>query len=132
MSTKPNSSTLNTNIESRSLEVIDNTNEIAVKIGLSRARLIYKKFFKTTSGGTVLSFAGISISCLTTLLTSTFKDISGIDGSAAVLTAIYALLTLAFGIISVIWLCKWIYSLIKLNENAFINELKGSREERGS
>ncbi|MBR3955796.1 MAG: hypothetical protein IKJ63_10020 [Clostridia bacterium] len=125
MTTNVNTSTLKTNVETRDLEVFDNTSEFAVKINESKARLIYNKYFKATSGGTVLSFFGTFLSCLTTLLTATFNDIWGIAGSSAILSAIFVILTGVFGLLTVIWTGKWIYSLIKLNESSFIDELKG-------
>ena len=117
-------STLNTKKETQKLEVFDNTAEFAVKITESKARLIYNKFFKATSGGTVLSFLGTFLSCLTTLITATFNDVFGV-GSSAVLTAVFVILTIIFGALTFIWTGKWIYSLIKLNESSFIKELKG-------
>ena len=128
MSTDTNASTLRTNVETRDLEVFDNTSEFAVKINESKARLIYNKYFKATSGGTVLSFFGTFLSCLTTLLTATFNDIWGIAGSSAVLSAIFVILTGVFGLLTLIWTGKWIYSLIKLNEASFIDELKGDNK----
>ena len=125
MATNVTTSTLKTNVETRDLEVFDNTSEFAVKINESKARLIYNKYFKATSGGTVLSFFGTFLSCLTTILTATFNDIWGIAGSSAVLSAIFVILTGVFGLLTVIWTGKWIYSLIKLNESSFIDELKG-------
>ncbi|MBE7000222.1 MAG: hypothetical protein E7428_08550 [Ruminococcaceae bacterium] len=125
MVTDINTSTLRTNVETRDLEVFDNTSEFAVKINESKARLIYNKYFKATSGGTVLSFFGTFLSGLTTLLTATFNDIWGIAGSSAVLSAIFVILTGVFGLLTLIWTGKWIYSLIKLNEASFIDELKG-------
>jgi len=125
MATTVNTSTLKTNTETQALEVFDNTSEFAVKINESKARLIYNKYFKVASGGTVLSFLGSFLSCLTTLITATFNDIFGIDGSSAVLSAIFVILTGVFGILTLIWTFKWIYSLIKLNEESFIDELKG-------
>jgi len=50
MDTEKKSSTLKTNFETRDLEVFDNTSEFAVKINESKARLIFNKYFKTTSG----------------------------------------------------------------------------------
>lgn len=128
MSTDVNTSTLKTNVETRDLEVFDNTFEFAVKINESKARLIYNRYFKATSGGTVLSYLGTFLSCLTTLLTATFNDIWGITGSSAVLTAIFVILTIAFGLLTLMWAGKWIYSLIKLNETSFIDELKGDNK----
>ena len=125
MATNVNTSALKTNVETRDLEVFDNTSEFAVKINESKARLIYNKYFKATSGGTVLSFMGTFLSCLTTLLTATFHDIWGIEGSSAVLSAIFVILTGVFCLLTIIWAGKWIYSLIKLNESSFIDELKG-------
>lgn len=127
MDTEINTSTLKTNVETRDLEVFDNTSEFAVKINESKARLIYNRYFKATSGGTVLSFLGTFLSCLTTLLTATFNDIWGIVGSSAVLTAIFVILTIVFGMLTFIWTGKWIFSLIKLNETSFIDELKGEK-----
>ena len=131
MNTSVNTSTLKTNIETRNLEVYDNTSEFAVKINESKARLLYNKYFKATSGGTVLSFLGTFVSCLTTLLTATFNDIWGIAGTAAVLTAIFVILTVVFGILTFLWFVKWIYSIVKLNESSFINELKGNNASTG-
>ena len=128
MAVNSNTSTLKTNVETRDLEVFDNTSEFAVKINESKARLIYNKYFKATSGGTVLSFFGTFLTCLTTLLTATFNDIGGIEGSAAILSAVFILLAVFFGIITIIWVCKWIYSLCKLSESAFIKELKGDNK----
>ena len=127
INTATSTSTLNTKKETQKLEVFDNTSEFAVKITESKARLIYNKFFKATSGGTVLSFLGTFISCLTTLLTATFNDVFG-AGSSAVLTAIFVILTIIFGALTLIWTGKWIYSLIKLNESSFIKELKGDNK----
>ena len=120
---------LNTNVETRELEVFDNTSEFAIKINASKARLIYNKYFKTVSGGTVLSFLGVFLSCLTTLFTASFNNIDGIEGSAAVLTAIYVMMAVGFGILSVVYFFRWIYSYTKLNETAFINELKGDTSD---
>ena len=128
MATDVNTSTLKTNVETRDLEVFDNTSEFAVKINESKARLIYNRYFKATSGGTVLSFLGTFLSCFTTLLTATFNDIWGITGSSAILTAIFVILTGVFGLLMLIWAGKWIYSLIKLNETSFIAELKGDNK----
>lgn len=130
METDVKTSGLKTNVEQQIIEVYDNTNEVAVKINESKARLLYKKYFKATSGGTVLSFLGTFLTCLTTLLTATFNDIFNITGSAAFLTAAFALLTIVFGVLTFIWLGKWIYSLNKLNESSFITELKGDNEEK--
>ena len=118
-------STLKTNVEKTDLEVFDNTREIAVKINESKARLIYNKYCKATNGETVLSLFGTFLACLTTLLTSTFHDVWNIEGSAYILNAIFILLTVIFFVLSSVWLIKWIHSLVKLNESAFINELKG-------
>lgn len=120
--------TLRTNVETRDLEVFDNTSEFAVKINESKARLIYNKYFKTTSGGTVLSFFGTFLSCLTTLLAANFNDIWGVAGASAVLYAIFVILTGTFGLLTLVWTGKWIYSLIKLNEASFIDELKGDNK----
>lgn len=128
MATSSNTSTLKTNVETRNLEVFDNTSEFAVKINESKARLIYNKYFKATSGGTVLSFFGTFLTCLTTLLTATFNDIWGIEGSSAILSAVFFILAVFFGIITLIWFIKWICSLCKLSESAFINELKGDNK----
>ncbi len=128
MDTTFSTSSVNTKKETQKLEVFDNTSEFAVKITESKARLIYNKFFRATSGGTVLSFLGTFLSCLTTLITATFNDVFG-DGSAAVLTAIFVILTIIFGVLTVIWIGKWIYSLIKLNESSFIKELKGDNNK---
>ena len=124
MDTTFSTSSVNTKKETQKLEVFDNTSEFAVKITESKARLIYNKFFKATSGGTVLSFLGTFLSCLTTLITATFNDVFG-AGSSAVLTAVFVILTIIFGALTFIWTGKWIYSLIKLNESSFIKELKG-------
>ena len=124
MDTTFSTSSVNTKKETQKLEVFDNTSEFAVKITESKARLIYNKFFKATSGGTVLSFLGTFLSCLTTLITATFNDVFGV-GSSAVLTAVFVILTIIFGALTFIWTGKWIYSLIKLNESSFIKELKG-------
>lgn len=129
MATELNTSMLKTRVQKRDLEVFDNTKEFAVTINESKARLIYNKYFKAASGGTVLSFFGAFLSCLTTLLTASFNDVLGVDGSAAVLTAIFLVLTAVFGFLSVWWLVKWIYSLLKLSEAAFISELKGDSNE---
>ena len=99
-----------------------------VKINESKARLVYIRYFKSTSGGTVLSFLGTFLSCLVALLTATFNDVFGIEGSAAVLSAIFVLLTIGFGILTIVWGIKWIISLFKLNENSFIKELKGDNK----
>ena len=128
MVTTDNTSTLKTNKETQDLEVFDNTSEFAVKINESKARLIYNRYFKATSGGTVLSFLGSFLSCLTTLLTATFNDIFGIAGSSSVLSAIFVIFTGVFGILTIIWTGKWIFSLIKLNEESFIDELKGDNK----
>lgn len=125
MDTGLNTTALKTRVQKTELEVFDNTKEFAVTINESKARLIFKRYFKSASSGTVLSFLGTFISCLTTLLTANFNDIFGIEGSAAVLTAIFVISTGIFGILTIVWLVKWIYSLIKLNESSFINELKG-------
>lgn len=125
MNTEVNTSSLKTNVETRELEVFDNTSEFAVKINESKARLVYNKYFKAASGGTILSLIGAFLSCLTTLLTASFNDIGGIKDSAAVLTAIYVMLTVVFFILLIWWIIKWISSLKKLSETAFINELKG-------
>lgn len=128
MAANVNTSTLKTNVETRDLEVFDNTSEFAVKINESKARLIYNKYFKATSGGTVLSFFGTFLTCLTTLLTATFNDIGDIAGSAAILSAVFVILAIVFGIVTIIWFFKWIYSLCKLSESAFIEELKGDNK----
>mgnify|MGYP006974407868 CR=1 FL=1 len=130
MTTNINASSLKTNVETRDLEVFDNTSEFAVKINESKARLIYNRYFKATSGGVVLSFLGTFLSCLTTLLTATFNDIWGIAGSSAVLTAIFVIIAGVFGLLTLIWTVKWIHSLIRLNETSFIDELKG--DSKGS
>lgn len=127
INTVTSTSTLNTKKETQKLEVFDNTSEFAVKITESKAKLIYNKFFKATSGGTVLSFLGTFLSCLTTLLTATFNDVFG-DGSSAVLTAIFVILTFIFGALTLVWVGKWLYSLIKLNQSSFIEELKGDNK----
>lgn len=124
----PNITTINTKKETQDLEVFDNTFESAVKINESKARLIYNKYFKIASGGTVLSFLGVFLSCLTTLITATFNDVFNIDGSAYVLTAIFFILTILFGILTLVWFGKWIYARIKLNEKSFIEELKGDKK----
>ena len=128
MNTIVNPSTLNTKKETQDLEVFDNTSEFAVKINESKARLIYNKYLKSTSGGTVLSLLGAFLSCLTTVLTATFNDICELDGSAAVLFAIFIILTIGFFILTVIWTAKWIYSKRKLSEEYFIKELKGDNK----
>lgn len=130
MSTELNTNTtsLNTRVKKTELQVYDNTKEFAVTINESKARLIYNKFFKSASGGTVLSFLGTFLSCLTTLFTATFNDVFGIAGSASVLTAIFVILALVFGALTVLWLIKWIYSFVKLNESAFINDLRGGTD----
>ena len=125
MAANGNTSPLKTNMETRDLEVFDNTSEFAVKINESKARLVYSKYFKATSGGTVLSFLGTFLTCLTTLLTATFNDIFGIEGTSAILSAVFIILTGIFALLTIIWTCKWIYSLYELSESAFINELKG-------
>lgn len=125
-------SSLKTRTQKTELPVFDNTKEFAITINESKARLIYNKYFKSTSGGTVLSFFGTFLSCLTTLLTATFNDVFEIDGSAAVLTAIFVILTILFGVLTVIWLFKWIHSLVKLNETSFMNDLKGDTANRNS
>lgn len=127
MTLENNTSTLNTSVQKRDLEVFDNTKEFAVTINESKARLIYVKYFRAASGGTVLSFFGTFLSCLTTLLTATFNDIFDIDGSSAILTAIFIILTGMFGLLTVVWFFRWIYSLIKLDETSFIDELKGDK-----
>lgn len=127
MTLENNTSTLNTSVQKRDLEVFDNTKEFAVTINESKARLIYVKYFRAASGGTVLSFLGTFLSCLTTLLTATFNDIFDIDGSSAILTAIFIILTGIFGLLTVVWFFRWIYSLIKLDETSFIDELKGDK-----
>ena len=88
--------------------------------------LFINKYFKSASGGTVLSFLGTFLSCLTTLFTATFNDIWGIEGSAAILSAVFVILTGIFGILTIVWGGKWIYTLVKLNESSFINDLKGN------
>lgn len=128
MDTDTHTFDLKTNVETRDLAVYDNTSEFAVKINESKARLIYSKYFRTTSGGTVFSFLGMFLTCLTTLITATFNDVGGIEGSSSVLYAIFVILTGVFGVLTVIWAGKWIYSLCKLNEAAFINELKGDKK----
>lgn len=128
MNTIVNPSTLNTRKETQDLEVFDNTSEFAVKINESKARLIYNKYFKSTSGGTVLSLLGAFLSCLTTVLTATFNDIFEIDGSAAVLFAIFILLTICFFVLTFIWTIKWIYSKKRMSEEYFIKELKGDNK----
>ena len=128
MNTIVNPSTLNTRKETQDLEVFDNTSEFAVKINESKARLIYNKYFKSTSGGTVLSLLGAFLSCLTTVLTATFNDIFEINGSAAVLLAIFILLTICFFVLTVIWTIKWIYSKKRMSEEYFIKELKGDNK----
>ena len=128
MAANVNTSTLKTNIETRDLEVFDNTSEFAIKINESKARLIYSKYSKATSSGTVFSFFGTFLSCLTTLLTATFNDIWGIAGTSAILSAIFVILTGVFGLLTIIWTYKWIYSLRKLDESSFINELKGDNK----
>ncbi len=128
MATTLNTSTVNTKKETQKLEVFDNTSEFVVKINESKARLIYNRYFKATSGGTVLSFFGTFISCLLAIFTATFNDVFGIEGSAAVLSAIFVLLTIVFGILTFVWGIKWIISLFKLNENSFIKELKGDNK----
>ena len=128
MATTLNTSTVNTKKETQKLEVFDNTSEFVVKINESKARLVYIRYFKSTSGGTVLSFLGTFLSCLVALLTATFNDVFGIEGSAAVLSAIFVLLTIGFGILTIVWGIKWIISLFKLNENSFIKELKGDNK----
>ena len=125
MDIKDNMTPLKTKIETRNLEIFDNTNEVAVTINESKARLIYNKYIKSTGGETVLSFFGNFLSCLITLLTATFNDIFEIEGSASTLTAIFVLLTIFFGLLTIIWFIKWINSLSTLNESAFIRELKG-------
>lgn len=124
-----NKTVLKTNVETRDLEVFDNTSEFAIKINESKARLIYNKYFKVTNGSTVLSLLGAFISCLTTLFTATFKDVFGIVGSSAVLTAIFIIFTVYFGILTIIWTLKWCYSHSKLNESSFIDELKGNGDK---
>lgn len=128
MATTLNTSTVNTKKETQKLEVFDNTSEFVVKINESKARLVYIRYFKSTSGGTVLSFLGTFLSCLVALLTATFNDVFGIEGSAAVLTAIFVLLTIGFGILTVVWGIKWVISLFELNEDSFIKELKGDNK----
>ena len=128
MATTLNTSTVNTKKETQKLEVFDNTSEFVVKINESKARLVYIRYFKSTSGGTVLSFLGTFLSCLVALLTATFNDVFGIEGSAAVLTAIFVFVTIGFGILTVVWGIKWVISLFKLNENSFIKELKGDNK----
>jgi len=125
MDTGLNTTVLKTRVQKTELEVFDNTKEIAVTINESKARLIFNKYFKSANGGTVLSFFGTFLSCLTALLTATFNDVFGIEGSASVLTAVFVILTGIFGILTIVWLIKWIYSIMKLNESSFINELKG-------
>lgn len=129
MATTLNTSTVNTKKETQKLEVFDNTSEFVVKINESKARLVYIRYFKATSGGTVLSFLGTFLSCLVALITATFNDIFGIEGSAAVLTAIFVILTIGFGVLTIVWGIKWIISLFKLNENSFIKELKGDNKK---
>ena len=128
--------TVNTSLKTRTqkieLQVFDNTKEFAVTINESKARLIYNKYFKSASGGTVLSFFGTFLSCLTTLLTATFNDIWDINGSAAVLSAVFVILTGVFGVLTIVWGGKWIYTLVKLNESSFINDLKGNSTCRDS
>lgn len=118
-------SSLKTKKETRVLKVYDNTSEFAVKINVSKAKLIYSKYIKATNGGTVLSFFGSFLSCLTTLLTASFNDILGIEKSSYFLSAFFLILTLSFGIITIVLFTKWIYNHSKLNEESFINELKG-------
>ena len=128
MATALNTSTVNTKKETQKLEVFDNTSEFVVKINESKARLIYNRYFKATSGGTVLSFFGTFLSCLLALLTATFNDVLGIEGSAAVLSAMFVILTIGFGVVTIIWFIRWILSIIKLNEDSFIQELKGDNK----
>lgn len=128
MNTIFKSSNINTKNETQVLEVFDNTSEFAMKINESKARLIYHKYFKATNGGTVLSFFGAFITCLTTILTASFNDIFGILGSASLLKAIFIILTFIFLLLTIIWFCKWIYGRKKLNEDSFIIELKGANK----
>ena len=123
--TSTSTAALNTKKETQDLEVYDNTSEFAVKINESKARLIYNKYCKATSGGTVLSFLGTFLSCLLALLTAKFNDVLGIIGSGAVLTAFFILLALGFGALTIVWACKWKRSRVELSEDSFIDELKG-------
>ena len=129
MNTTLNTSTVNTKKETQDLEVYDNTSEFAVKINESKASLIYNKYYKATSGGTVLSFLGTFLSCLLALLTAKFNDVLGISGSGAFLTAVFFLLTLGFGVLTIVWFCKWKRSRVELSEDSFIDELKGENKK---
>lgn len=125
MNSTQTTSSVQTNVLTQNLEVFDNTSESAIQINESKARLIYSKYFKSASGGTVLSLFGIFLSSITTLFTATFHDVFEIEGSASILTSIFVILTVVSGVFAVVWLFRWVHSKITLNESAFISELKG-------
>lgn len=107
------------------LEVYDNTTEAAIQINESKARLIYNRHANNPTGGLVLSLFSTFITCLIAVTTTSFNDILGIEGSANILCAIFILGTIGSGIITLVFLVKWLNHRRKYNEDTFITELKG-------
>ena len=106
--------------------VCDNLTDNAIRITESKARLIYRDYFTYSSGERALSFFGLFISFLVTLLTSEFKDIFGMENSSNILEAIFIILTISFAAATIISFIKWLKDGKSNNEDSFIDSLKGN------
>ena len=107
------------------LSMCDNITDTAIRITESKARLVYRDHLKHSSGERVVSAFGLFIAFLTTLLTSNFNDIAGIENSKYVMNALYVLLAIVSGIATIVFFFQWIQRRKNNNEDTFINALKG-------
>lgn len=123
---KTNTSGLNTqDVIKTSLHVCDNLSETAIRVTESKARLVYQSHIKGHSGERVISFFGLFLTFLTTVLTASFNDIGGIENSSYILCAAFWLATIGFGTATLVSFILWLTNRKNYSESAFINALKG-------
>ena len=108
--------------------VIDNTAENVIKITESKARLIYDKHIKRGKYGELsLTFFGLFLTCLITLLTTNFKNVFGIKNSSIFLMAMFAFAAVLFFGLTIYTVIRWVLDRKKYNIENFISDLKEKR-----
>lgn len=67
----------------------DNTAEKNICINVSKAKLIYKKFFGASHGEAVWGWLGAALACWPTALAGEFQDVAGIEGSGRMIRMLF-------------------------------------------
>ena len=103
-----------------------NVNENYIFTTEDKVKILYEEYNGVRKySGDVLTYFGIFLTLIITLLTCDFKELPFIDAST--IKAIFVLATILFGLLCICAVCKWFANKDKLTFEYFLKKLQGEK-----